>query len=51
MHAVRTLEKAKQSGVFDSELDREVLYDSESDSSDVEISVQQRPPKKLKSFH
>lgn len=48
---IRTLEKAKSTGIFDSDLVmKEALYnDSESDSSDVE--VQQKRPKKLKSFH
>ncbi|XP_030748193.1 protein max isoform X2 [Sitophilus oryzae] len=48
---IRTLEKAKSTGIFDSDLVmKDALYnDSESDSSDVE--VQQKRPKKLKSFH
>ncbi|XP_066143962.1 protein max-like isoform X1 [Euwallacea fornicatus] len=49
---IRTLEKSKQTGVFDSELTRDGFFnDSPSDGSDVESSVQQRPPKKLRGFH
>lgn len=50
---IRTLEKAKSTGVFDSDLAmKEALYnETESDTSDMEGSVHQRRPKKLKSFH
>lgn len=50
---IRTLEKAKSTGVFDSDLAmKEALYnETESDTSDMEGSVNQRRPKKLKSFH
>lgn len=50
---VRTLENAKSTGIFDNDLEmKEVLYnETESDTSDMESSIQQRRPKKLKSFH
>ncbi|KAF7280950.1 MYC associated factor X isoform X2 [Rhynchophorus ferrugineus] len=50
---IRTLENAKTTGIFDSDLAmKEALYnETESDTSDMESSVQQRRPKKFKSFH
>ncbi|XP_060535325.1 protein max isoform X2 [Cylas formicarius] len=51
---IRTLEKAKSTGIFDTDLGlkAEVLYnETESETSDLEGPAQQRRSKKLKAFH
>lgn len=53
--SVRTLEKAKATGSFGLDADGKdnIFNETESDTSDVEGSLQQRRPKKLKvsSYH
>lgn len=52
---VRTLEKAKSTGSFnlDADIKDSVFNETESDTSDIEGSLQQRRPKKMKvgSYH
>ncbi|XP_050297066.1 protein max [Anthonomus grandis grandis] len=50
---IRTLENVKQTGVFDCDLEKDDMYDTEeSDESESEDTItQRRPPKKFKAFH